>query len=122
MWGLQGATPCVFHFRVDPQMPHPPVVTRIIPSHSCGDPELGAPHCKLVPSFWTVVLDRAGWQPVEMGPRREIWEWGGSPYTGTLRSGTGYTWEEEGACVPLGWVTSVVLCPRHICSPEGHDP
>lgn len=76
MWGLQGATPCVFHFRVAPQIPHPPVVTRTIPSHSCGDPELGAPHCKLVPSCWTVALDRAGWQPVGMGPRRDIWEWG----------------------------------------------
>lgn len=82
--GFARVIPCVFHFRVAPQMPHPPVVTRIIHSHSSGDPELGAPHCKLVPSCWTVVLDRVGWQPVGMGTRRDIWEWG-SPYTGTLK-------------------------------------
>lgn len=26
------------------------------------------PHCKLVPSYWTVALDREGWQPWGWGP------------------------------------------------------
>lgn len=74
MWGLEGATTSVFHFSVAPQMPCPPVVTRIIPYRSCGDRELGAPPLQTGSQLLDSGVGQGRVAALGMGPRRDIWE------------------------------------------------
>lgn len=90
---------------------------RMVSPYRCGVPELGAPHCKLVPGLWTGALDTAGW-----GTHGAWGDHGGTCGCQGSPPDEAYTpWCRELVSPRVGDSRSAVS-PGHRCSPEEHVP